>query len=68
MAIRIERYNKDGKKYINPIFTSEQLNHPSETSLDDYENFDYIVENYSDNLTELEDSANTILTDIGLLV
>lgn len=67
-SIRIERYDKEGKNYVNPLFTSEQLNHPSETSLDDYKDFDYIVENYNENLTELEESANTILTDIGLLI
>lgn len=67
ISIRIERYNKDGTAYTNPVFTTEQLNHPSETSLDNYENFDYIIENYSDNLAELKDSADTILADIGLL-
>ena len=65
LSIRIERYDEKGNNYINPAFTQEQLNHPSETSLDDYEDFDYIVSN--SDLTELEDSAKTILTDIGLL-
>ena len=65
LSIRIERYDEKGNNYINPAFTQEQLNHPSETSLDDYEDFDYIVSN--SDLTELEDSAKAILTDIGLL-
>jgi len=65
LSIRIERYDEKGNNYINPAFTQEQLNHPSETSLDDYEDFDYIVSN--SDLTELEDSAKAILIDIGLL-
>ena len=65
LSIRIERYDEKGNNYINPAFTQEQLNHPSETSLDDYEDFDYIVSN--SDLIELEDSAKVILTDIGLL-
>ena len=65
LSIRIERYDEKGNNYINPAFTQEQLNHPSETSLDDYEDFDYIVSN--SDLTEFEDSAKAILTDIGLL-
>ena len=67
ISLRIERYNINNLPYINPEFTKEQLIHPSETSLDTYEDFDYIVENHNDNLEELEESANTILTDIGLL-
>ena len=67
-TIRIERYIDKDTPYINPLFSKEQLYHPSEISLDDYEEFDYIVENYSDNLNELEESADTILADIGLLV
>ena len=63
--IRIERYNEDGSKYINPLLTLEQTQHPSETSLDDYEDWDYIVENH--NLKELEESAETVLADLQLL-
>ena len=63
-TIRIERYNEDGSKYINPLFTKEQLEHPSETSLDKYP-FDYIVENH--NLQELNDAADTVLADMQLL-
>ena len=64
--IRIERYNEDGTLYLNPKLTQDQHNHPSETSLDDYEDWDYIVENH--NLEELEESAEAILADLQLLV
>ena len=45
--------------------SDSELKHPSETSLDDY-GFDYIVHNES-NLTELEDSAKAVLTDLNLI-
>lgn len=64
--IRIERYNDDGTPYLNPKFTEHQLIHPSEISLDDYEDWDYIVENHS--LEELEQSTDVILEDLKLLV
>ena len=51
---------------MNPKLTQDQHNHPSETSLDDYEDWDYIVENH--NLEELEESAEVILADLQLLV
>lgn len=63
-TIRIERFNQDKTPYYNPAFTQEQLNHPSETSLDDYEDFDYTVENYDSDVLMLDDAANTILADI----
>lgn len=60
LAVRVERY--DGANiYENPVFTEEQLNHVSETSLDQY-NFDYIIENHD--LTMLRQSAIMILDDI----
>ena len=62
----MERYNEDTSPYINPKLTSEQLAHPSETALDDYEDWDYIVENH--NLKELEESAETVLADLQLLI
>lgn len=65
-VIRMERYNEDTSPYINPKLTPEQLTHPSETALDDYEDWDYIVENH--NLEELEESAETVLADLQLLI
>ena len=44
-TIRVERYNDDGSPYINPNLTIEQLEHTSETELDNYNVFDYILEN-----------------------
>lgn len=64
VSIRVERYNEDGSLYVNPDFTEEQLQHPSEVSLDKYP-FDYIVENHT--LDEFVAGAKTVLTDIGLL-
>ena len=68
ITIRIERYNKYGAPYINPNFTTEQLKHASEVSLDNYGYFDYIVENRSDGLDDLDAAANLILADTRLLV
>lgn len=67
-TIRIERFDEDNNLYVNPIFTQEQLNHPSETSLDDYDEFDYFVENSGEDLTALEEAADTILADTRLLI
>ena len=64
-CIRIERKNADGSAWINPLFTEEQLKHPSETSLDNY-SFDYIVHN-DDGLAELKDAAITVLEDLHLV-
>ena len=50
--------------YVNPNFTEEQLQHPSEVSLDKYP-FDYIIENHT--LDEFVEGAETVLRDIGLL-
>lgn len=66
LTIRIERYIND-EPYINPLFTKKQLNHPSETSLDNYGYFDYIVENKTEGLENLTESAKLILSDIGIL-
>ena len=67
ITIRIERYNQYGAPYKNPAFTAEQLKHASEISLDNYGYFDYIVENRSEDLSDLDNAANLILADIGLL-
>lgn len=64
-VIRIERYDENGDMYINPDFTEEQKNHPSETSLDNYAGFDYIIENH--NLDELKESIETVLADLNIL-
>ena len=65
VCARIERKNADGSDWLNPIFTKEQLEHPSETSLDKYA-FDYIVHNDS-GLQELKESAIALLEDLKLI-
>ena len=67
-TVRIIRYNEDQSMYLNPALTLEQKLHPSEISLDDYEDFDYIVENHEGKLDLLEEAALTVLEDAdGLL-
>ena len=66
ITIRMERYNEDGTNYENPLLTKEQLNHPSETSLDTYEEFDYFIENRG-GLDWLENAAEIVLLDTRLL-
>ena len=61
VCIRIERLINEETKYINPAFTPQQLAHPSEISLDDYPDFNYIIENYDNNLDLLNESAETII-------
>lgn len=63
-AIRINRYD-NGKPFVNPAMTEEQLMHPSETSLDNYCGFDYVVENSS--LHELQEASHGLLIDLGLI-
>ena len=65
ITIRIKRYNENGEEYLNPSFTNEQNNHPSEIELDDYCEFDYYVENR--NLEELQESAEFLLKVTNLL-
>ncbi len=59
ITIRINRINSDGSPYINPNFTLTQLVHPSETSLDNWKYFDYIVSN-SDDMQSFEAEAKRI--------
>lgn len=65
VVVRVERMNADGSAWINPNFTAEQLEHPSETSLDDY-GFDYVIHN-DEGLEMLRESAYTVLRDLNLL-
>lgn len=59
VTIRINRYDNEGKAYINPALTAEQAAHISETELDEF-CFDYIIENIGD-LNTLEDSINKLI-------
>lgn len=58
-TIKVKRFNEDGSEFDNGL-TEEQKNHPSETSLDNF-NPCYIVE--AKNLGELKDSVITILDE-----
>lgn len=64
-VVRIER-SIDGKPWTNPVFTEKQLQHPSETSLDNY-GFDYIVFNEK-GLDELQNAAWALLKDLKLII
>ena len=66
-TIRVIRYNPDGTLFFNPVFTSVQHKHSSETALDDYKEFDYIVEHSDDDLNDLRESAHVILKDLELI-
>ena len=61
ITIRVNRYTAEGKLYINPSLTPEQISHISENELDDF-CFDYIIENKG-NLDTLEESVTTIISD-----
>ena len=65
IAVRINRRNADGTEWVNPNLTEEQRNHPSETSLDTFA-FDYVIHN-DEGLDTLEESAITILKDLGVI-
>lgn len=65
VSVRVERLNEDGTPWINPDFTEEQKNHPSETSLDHFA-FDYVVHN-DEGLELLHESAETVLKDLKLI-
>lgn len=62
VTVRINRTMPDGSKWVNPMLTQEQLNHPSETSLDKF-NFDYIIHNDA-GVNQMRDSAWALLNDL----
>lgn len=59
-SVRLNRKNEDGTNFDNGL-TTEQKNHLSEISLDNYA-FNYVIENK--NLQDIEDAAQAILEDI----
>ena len=61
ITVRIERYDDDGKPWINPNMTEEQLSNEGEVALDHYA-FDYIIENHG--LGDIQDSAEVLLDDL----
>ena len=53
-TLRVERSN-----FINPNMTTQQLEHISETELDDYKDFDYVIHN--ENLNDLRENIKLAL-------
>ena len=64
-TVRVNRFNKDGTPWLNPLLTSEQHQHSSEISLDNYI-FDYTIIN-DDTIEMLHDNAIVLLQDLHLL-
>lgn len=60
-TVRIERYNGDFSRYLNPTFSPEQHTHISETALDNYY-FDYYIENFT--LSEFKKASETFAIDL----
>lgn len=62
VLVRINRLNKDGTYYLNPVLTPQQHSHISECELDDYD-YDYIVDNSFD-LEELKKRVKEFTMEI----
>ena len=60
-VIKVVRRDEYGNIYNNPNLTEEQKNNPSETSLDNYSEFDYIITNYDYDFEYLKEASNYIL-------
>ena len=54
---------KVDRPYFDNGLTQEQKNHPTETSLDNYNKFDYIIENDS-TIENLKEKVNQILKEV----
>lgn len=63
ITIRINRKDENGNHYINPAMTHEQYWHQSEIELDSF-NFEWIIENKSRNLENLNYAAEILLKEI----
>ena len=61
LTVRIERYNEDSSRYLNPAFSLEQHFHITETALD-YYHFDYYIDNFT--LNELNSVSETLAVDL----
>ena len=60
-VVKIVRRDENGNIYNNPNLTKEQKQNPSETSLDNYSEFDYIITNYDYDFEYLKEASNYIL-------
>ena len=61
-TIRVERFNEDGTRYINPNMNEEQLLHVSECQLDNFPT-DWVIENRN-SIEDLKDSIEIMLEHI----
>lgn len=64
-TVRVQRWQEDGTSYVNPNLTNAQLQHSSETSLDDYQ-FDYLINNHSGDMDCLLKAATGLIDDLTL--
>ena len=60
-SVRVNRYNSDLEPFDNKL-SKEQKEHISETALDNYEGFDYIVKNITQ--SDLQSEAQAIFTEL----
>lgn len=62
-VVRIIRF-QDGEEYRNPFLTQAQHQHPSETSLDNYHGFDYVIKNFNNDLSFVQEQAKKLYKEI----
>jgi len=65
ITVRINRKDENGNYYINPSMTHEQIWHQSEIELDNF-NFEWIIENTSKNLENLQYAADIFIKENNL--
>lgn len=65
ITVRINRKDENGNHYINPSMTHEQIWHQSEIELDNF-NFEWIIENTSKNLENLQYAADIFIKENNL--
>ena len=61
ISVRINRYDSNLDLFDNKLST-EQKEHPSETALDNYDKFDYIIKNITE--TDLQSEAQRIYREL----
>lgn len=57
IAVRVNRIDEEGNPWESNL-TKEQKSHPSETALDNFIGFDYVID--AENVTQLEDAARSV--------
>lgn len=61
ISVRVNRYDNNLEPFDNKL-SNEQKRHPSETSLDNYDKFDYIIKNITE--TDLQSEAQRIYKEL----